>query len=324
MLDIKSGIAAGARHLHWAVLCVLLWAVLFHQAVFAQAPVRFAAGGAPAPMVYSYPPPESDADQRMNYYWEVLQSALAATTPKWGPFVLAPSNIVMNADRSQRMLSRSDSISVLVRTTSTERETVLRPILIPLDKGLTGYRLFLIQQPTQARLDHVQTLDELKEFSIGQGLHWVDADILRSSGLKVTTGVTYEALFKMLKGGRFDLLSRGVNEISKELAIGHTSNPDLAIEQHLLLYYPLPRYFFFARTPDGERLAQRVDEGLQMLLQNGEFDRQYKSFKRQILQGLNLSGRRVFIIANPTLSPQTPLGQREFWDTLAEELKPGR
>ncbi len=293
-------------------------------AVYAQTAAQTSAPQSPAPMLYCYPPPESNADQRMNYYFELLHSALVATTPKWGPFVLTPSTIVMNADRSQLMLSRSDTITMLVRTTSNERETVLRPIMIPVDKGLTGYRLFLIQQPTQAKLGKVRSLDDLKNFPIGQGQHWVDTDILRSAGLTVVTGVSYEALFKMLKGGRFDLFSRGVNEISKELDVGRTSNPELTIEQNLLLYYPLPRYFFFARTPEGERLAQRVEEGLKMLVQSGEFDRQYKAFKRQILQGLSLSGRRVFKISNPTLTPQTPLGQREYWDSLTEELKPGR
>ncbi len=322
MLETPSGTSAWALRLRWLTRVVWMFAALHADIAFAQAGVHATVSQPSAPMVYCYPPPESDADQRMGYYFELLHSALVATAPKWGAFVLKPSTIVMNADRSQVMLSRSDTITMLVRTTSNERETVLRPIMIPVDKGLTGYRLFLIQQSTQAKLDNVQSLDDSKSFPIGQGLHWVDSEILRSAGLTVVTGVSYEALFKMLKGGRFDLFSRGVNEISKELAVGRASNPDLTIEQHLLLYYPLPRYFFFARTPEGERLAQRVEEGLKMLVQSGEFDRQYKAFKRQILQGLNLSGRRVFKISNPTLSPQTPLGQHEYWDTLAEELKP--
>lgn len=294
------------------------------ESLFAQSAVPVRGSAQSSAMLYCYPPPESGGDLRMSYYFELLRAALVATAPKWGPFVLTPSTVVMNADRSQLMLSRSDTITMLVRTTSNERETVLRPIMIPVDKGLTGYRLFLIQQATQAKLDKVHSLEDLKDFPIGQGLHWVDTEILRNAGLTVVTGVSYEALFKMLKGGRFDLFSRGVNEISKELEIGRVSNPDLAIERHLLLYYPLPRYYFFARTLEGERLAQRVEEGLKILVQSGEFDRQYRAFKRQILQGLSLSGRRVFKISNPTLSPQTPLAQREYWDTLAEELKPAR
>ncbi|MEO7108617.1 MAG: hypothetical protein ABIZ09_19745, partial [Rhodoferax sp.] len=110
------------------------------------------------PMAYTYPPPESGEDQRFNYYWSLLKSALDVTTPKWGAYVLAPSPVVMNADRSQILLAESKAISLLARTTSQERETILRPVRIPLDKGLTGYRLFLIQKPTQAKLNNVRTL----------------------------------------------------------------------------------------------------------------------------------------------------------------------
>jgi len=275
-------------------------------------------------MAYIYPPPESGADQRLSFYWDLLRSALQVTSPKWGPYVLTTASDGMNADRSQILLSRSDTISLLVRTTSMERERVLLPLRIPLDKGLTGYRLFLIQKPTQDRLNKVRTLEDLKAFSIGQGAHWVDAEILRSAGLTVEPGSNYPSLFKMLAVGRFDLFSRGVNEISKEFTEGHASNGDLAIEKNLMLYYPLPRYFFFARTQEGEKLSQRVDEGLRMLMKSGEYERQYQVFKRQILADLKLSGRRVFKIANPTLSPETPLDRAEYWDTLEKELKAPR
>jgi hypothetical protein len=284
-----------------------------------------AASAAPeAPMVYTYPPPESGADQRFTYYWSLLKSALDVTSPRWGAYVLAPSPVLMNSDRSQFMLAGSKAISLLVRTTSNERESLLRPILIPLDKGLTGYRLFLIQKPTQAKLNAVRSLEGLKAFSIGQGQNWVDTTILRHAGFEVEAGASYPSLFKMLQAGRFDLFSRGVNEINKEFQVGKKTNSELAIEQHLMLYYPLPRYYFFARTAEGERLARRVEEGLHLLIENGQFDQQYRAFKRLVLAELQLSGRRLFKIANPTLSRQTPLDRSEYWDTLADELRAQR
>ena len=106
----------------------------------------------------------------------------------------------------------------MARTTSIARENALRPIRIPLDKGLTGYRLFLIKADTQAWTDPVRTLPQLQTLSIGQGATWVDSDILRANGFRVVTAPTYELLLPMLDSGRFDLFSRGVNEISHELA----------------------------------------------------------------------------------------------------------
>lgn len=273
------------------------------------------------PMLYLYPPPESGADVRMHYYWELLEAALNATTATYGAYKLSPGPNVMNAARAENSLATSREITTLVRTTSIEREELLLPIRIPLDKGLTGYRIFLIQGATQDKLNQVRTLNDLKTISIGQGAQWVDTEILRAAGLKVEPGGNYESLFLMLGAGRFDAFSRGVNEIGKEYSNGRLTNPALAIEKRLILYYPLPRYFFFARTAEGELLAKRVNEGLRLLMKTGEFDRRYLAFKKEILRGLTLSGRRLFVINNHLLPAQTPLADHDLWDNLGKELK---
>lgn len=112
-----------------------------------------------------------------------------------------------------------------------------------------------------------------------------------------------------------------MNEVGPEFAAGSKVFPGLAIENKLLLYYPLPRYYFFARNPEGDRLSQRVEEGLRLLMKNGKFERRYQTFKKSLLNDLNLAGRRVFDLTNPYLPPETPLTERELWDTLDAELK---
>ncbi len=295
----------------------VLWKVCIALALWGVGLVRAA-----EPMRYIRPPPESGADVRMNYYWELLNAALEETAPKWGPFEISVSPKVISAARAELQLSASVDITLMVRATSTEREKTLRAILIPLDKGLTGYRLFLTKTATQARLSQVRTLNDLKGFSIGQGVNWIDTDILRNAGFNVVTGPNYDGLFAMLEANRFDVFSRGINEIGMEFNFATGRNSDLIIEKNLLIYYPLPRYFFFARTAEGERLAQRLEEGIRLLLKNGKFDRRYQIFKRSILVDLQLSGRRVFRLNNPYLSSATPLADRELWDTLDVELKP--
>lgn len=273
------------------------------------------------PMRYVYPPPESGTDVRMNYYWELLQATLDETAHKWGPYTLTPSSRQMNAARAEILLTNSSDITVMARTTSLAGEQVLNPIRIPLDKGLTGYRVFLIKADTQPRLDTVRTQAQLQTFSIGQGAMWVDADILRAQGFTVVTSPTYEQLLPMLDSDRFDLFSRGVNEVGPELNAGNKVYPGLAIENKMLLYYPLPRYYFFARNPEGEKLSQRVEEGLRLLMKSGKFERRYRAFKKSLLSDLNLAGRRVFTLTNPYLPPETPLTERGLWDTLEAELK---
>ncbi|WP_296508258.1 hypothetical protein [Rhodoferax sp.] len=279
------------------------------------------AARATAPMQYTYPPPESGSDVRLQFYWDVLQLALDETRAKWGPFELRPAAKVMTSARAEVQLTSGQDITIMARTTSQERERKLLPIRIPVDKGLTGYRLFLINEANQAAFSGIRSTRELKQFSIGQASSWIDVEILRTAGLEVVTGPTYESLFPMLMAGRFDLFSRGVNEISAELSANVGSHPGLAVEQKLLLYYPLPRYYFFNRSPEGERLAQRAEEGLRILMRNGKFQKRYVVFKKSILADLHLSGRRVIRIPNLTLSPETPLADSALWDTLEAELR---
>lgn len=56
-------------------------------------------------------------------------------------------------------------------------------------------------------------------------------------------------------------------------------------------------------------------------MKSGEFERRYQIFKREMLAGLNISGRRLLTIHNPLLSAETPLAERDLWDTLEKELK---
>ena len=274
------------------------------------------------PMHYIYPPPESGSDVRLNYYWELLRAALDETSPKWGAYTIGTSGRVLNPARAEMQLKKSTEISIMTRASSAEREKTLLPIFIPLDKGLSGYRLFLTQAPTQGKLNSVRGLDDLKRFTIGQGINWIDTDILRNSGLVVVEGINYDGLFSMLAAHRFDLFARGLNEIGPEYALGKVSNPALSIEKSLLLYYPTPRYYFFSRTPEGERLAKRAEEGLRLMISNGKFDKHYLEFKRSLFVNLSLTGRRLIRLPNPYLSEATPLQDKTLWDTLENELKP--
>ncbi|WP_374357847.1 hypothetical protein [Chitinimonas sp.] len=273
-----------------------------------------------APLQIRHAPGQSSADQRYAYYWGLLQAALEANRARYGDYILQEQAAPMTAARATAEVERSGLINIIVRTADRELERKLRPIRIPLDKGLTGYRLFLINEDNQPQLDKVSNLAELARFEQGQDRSWVDVKILRAAGLPVVEGEGYDGLFQMLRAGRFTLFSRGVNEIASEFSAQQGAFPKLAIERQLMLYYPLPRYFYVARDSQGEALAARIEDGLQRLRRSGEFDRRYLEYKKRALGSLQLSGRRLFRIANPTLPTDTPMGA-EWWDDLKAELK---
>jgi hypothetical protein len=260
------------------------------------------------------PAPESPGDTRYDYYWELLAQALKLTEPDFGPYTLRQAAQPMSERRAlEELKSGSRSLTVLVHGNVADYEQEVLPIRFPLDKGLLGYRVFLIRTGTQPRLDHVNGLAELRGHTIGQGQGWGDVTILRQAGLTVVEGGTYEGLFGMLAAGRFELFSRGVVEVGEELAREKSGHPELTLERRLLLHYPLARYFYVTRSPAGEALARRISEGLERMLRDGSFERMFQAFKAPFERDVGLRNRLLIEIDNPLETPETPLSRTELW-----------
>ena len=273
------------------------------------------------PMRFVYPPPEAPGDERHLYYWHVLDAALAANRDVYGAYTLTPFAEPMTFQRAAiEVEAGGERVNIVSRATSRDLESRLLPVRIPLDKGLLGARLFLIMPQTQARLDAATTLTDLRRFSVGLGASWTDVRILKAAGFRLVLSDSYAPLFDMLAARRFDLFSRGVVEIAAELAVNRRRIPQLTIDRRFMLYYPLPRYFFVPRTREGERMAERIADGLQRLRRSGEFERRYRAWKALVLKDVPLAGRIVVRLPNPELSAETPLADSYWWDDLALEV----
>ena len=261
-----------------------------------------------------HPAPKSAGDTRFEYYWQLLARALTLTEPDFGPYVLRSATSAMTERRAlEELMTDPGKITVLVHGNVADYEKQLLPVYFPLDKGLLGYRVFLIRSETQARLESVKGLGDLRQHSIGQGLNWGDVTILRNAGLTVVEGTSYEGLFAMLAAGRFELFSRGAVEIGEELAREKSNHPELMIEHNLLLYYPLTRYFYVRRSPEGEALARRVSTGLERMLSNGSFDKMFQTFKAPFEDEIGFRNRLLIEIDNPLQTPETPRNRPELW-----------
>ena len=260
------------------------------------------------------PLPEAPGDTRYDHYWQLLAQALTITEPDFGPFALREARLPMTEARALGELEAGrGTITVLVHGNVADYEQRLLPIRFPLDKGLLGYRVFLIRAELQPKLDLVGGLDDLRRYSIGQGRDWGDVTILREAGLMVLEGTSYEGLFSMLASGRFQLFSRSVVEVGEELAREKPRHPQIAIERHLMLFYPLTRYFYVTRSPAGEELGRRISEGLERMLKIGLFDRMFDGFKRPFEGQIGFRNRLLIRIANPLQTPETPLNRSELW-----------
>ena len=204
-----------------------------------------------------------------------------------------------------------DSMDVMWMPADAAVEARLLPIRFPLLKGLLGHRICIINPAEQGTFDRVETMDDLKRLTFGQGQGWSDVEILKSNGLNVVTTSKYQNLFYMVEGGRFDGFPRGVMEPWAEIA----SRPelDLVVEKRVVLIYRLPFYLFVRK--DERHLANKIMQGFETALKNGSFDEFFynNNLVKDALTRSNLSGRAAFHLHNPALTPETPLEREDYW-----------
>jgi ABC-type amino acid transport substrate-binding protein len=141
----------------------------------------------------------------------------------------------------------------------------------------------------------------------------MDVDILRTNRFKVVTGSSYDGLFEMLANKRFDVFLRAAVEVLDEYDERKAAIPSLAIEQGLILYYPLPMYFWFPRNDEGRRLAARAEEGMRAMIADGTYDAIFDKYQRRKIERLHLKQRKIFRIDNPLVGPETPFADKRLW-----------
>jgi len=255
--------------------------------------------------VVRFPRPESEGDRRSEYALELLKLALSEMGPDYR---VELADVPMSQDREVLELEAGRSIDVAPLPSSAEREARLLAVRIPINRGVLGLRLGLIRKGDAARLANVKTLDDLKHLRLAQGEAWPDTEILRANGVPVITAATYEGLFKMLAGGRFDYFPRSALEIWDEQA----SNADtLEIEPHIALHYYYDAYYMVNR--DNTRLAEIIRQGLEKAIADGSADRLFEQHYGERLRQLHLDKRVIIELKNPLLTPGTPVDRPELW-----------
>jgi len=193
-------------------------------------------------------------------------------------------------------------------STTSHRESSMIPIKIPVYQGILGLRLLLIKPSMSPKISQVKSLETLRPFIAGHGVHWGDLPVYEANNLKVVTSANYESLFKMLIGGRFDYFHRGVNEIWDEL---DRYSKDLKIADHLMLYYPHPVYFFISKhRPE---LALQIEKGLKIAIEDGSYEKLFLENFADIINRAHLGDRILIILKNPVIPHDTPAIDTSWW-----------
>lgn len=282
------------------------FAVVLSVALAAIAAACCAGATAAEALRVIYPQSESRLDGRAIYPIAILELALQHSGSE---FHMQPSVAKMQQSRSLRMLAEGRDLDVVWTVATPEREAMLRPIRIPIDLGLIGWRALLVHSGDAQRFAAVESLGDLARFTGVQGHDWPDLRIMRANGLRVAATATYEGLFAMLVREHVDYLPRGVSEIDRELE-RRTTMP-IEIEQTLLLHYPSALYFFV--HPDNDALAQALETGLERCIADGSLRQTLQERFGERLRNLHLADRKLLDLRNADLPESTPLRRPELW-----------
>lgn len=180
-------------------------------------------------------------------------------------------------------------------------EGAIKGIRIPLERGLLGYRICLVSEKNSDILKDVSTVEDLRRFSIGQGVGWGDAAVYRKAGIQVLEAPFSSMLdpLKMLASGQFDLFPLGVNEYELFLAEYAKRHSGLATDKHILIRYPWFRFIWVSTTaPDSDILFAALDKGFESIVSNGPFETVYEQYKGT-LDAKRFTNRTIIDLQSP-------------------------
>lgn len=258
----------------------------------------------PQQVIYSWPM-SMLGDARGSYPIALLHLAIEKSGTE---YQLVPSGQVMTQHRTLRQLGSNNGLDVVWTMTSPEREKELRPVRIPIDRGLIGWRLLLIHQDNEQK---IQQLDErqLKNSPSVQGSDWPDYPILKANHFRVLGSGDFDSMFKMLKARRIDYFPRSITEIWPELQ--QRPGMSLAVAPKWVLHYPAALYFFVQK--DNIELANAIEIGLLRAIEDGSMQQLFLQHFSSAIQQADLKSRTVIQLNNPILPAQTPLQNKTLW-----------
>ncbi|MBN2686178.1 MAG: hypothetical protein JXR40_12930 [Pontiellaceae bacterium] len=260
---------------------------------------------------------ETENDPRSAYEKALLKLALDKTVEKYGPYTLGQSKLGSNQKRNEQDAIDNVYPNLFVKLSYSERLTEeLAYIPIPADRGIVGYRVCFTSEKIKQELSEVETLEQLKEFKMLQGIGWSDVEILKAAGFRVITGTNYKGMFKMVAVNRVDLFPRGANELLGEWEL-NKNVAGLTYDESVALYYPLPR-FFFTNKKNTEAL-KRVQEGLEMAFKDGSFQKLWEQYYQDSVDMIALDKRKIFRIKNPDVANLDTAYEKYNYDPEAEK-----
>jgi hypothetical protein len=244
------------------------------------------------------------------YSYELIKMSLEKTREKYGDFTLTAIDNIPNKRRFAILQQHTFPNVVVMRGYQTKFHTKggLTYINFPVDFGLLGWRICFVSPQSKAKIEAIKSLEELRRYSIVQGVDWTDNIILRENGFRVIELNGYQNLFKVVASGRADLFCRGINELPGELA-AFKEIGNLMYNESFVLTYKMP-FFYYLNSRD-TLAKQRIEEGLKLAYEDGSIMRLWHERFDANIQFANLQHRQIFNLTNHAIET-APKGYEKY------------
>ena len=247
------------------------------------------------------------------------------------PYVLGLSAVVQPQDEAIAALAAGRDqvarnpyqLSVGVYGAGRALNQRLRPIEIPVTGGLLGLRVGWTNQAALPDLNTVHRLDDLRRFTLLQGLGWSDVDVFDAAGLRTYTARS-EVFFRLVDNNRVQLFPRGLSELAAEAVLVQRTAPQTVLDPQLLMVYPFAGFFYV--SPKNKALADAIRRGFQQAMRDGSYQRLLEDaiMTGWLRENLNLHARRVLVLSNPEAQDVLAGVDSRHWIIPWSDLLEGR
>ena len=271
--------------------CIAIAAVALMSTPFSEASPN------KEPTVFTVNAVPPNAPKDIGVQQALLELALTKTIPTYGGYRIQYSPL-MTLARGLKEMEKNTQPNLVILTTfsSALKRRGLDYIQLPLDLGMTGYRVCFCRPETEQMLQKNLSLQVLQDMKIGQGTEWADSYILENNQFTVVKVAETKHLLRMLAFRRIDLFCRGANELQPE-HLQEANSLGLQLASGFALHYPLPRFFLLSKN--NKQAKQRIERGLKLAQADGSLLALQRQLYGSSIREARLHAKKIFELKNP-------------------------
>lgn len=244
------------------------------------------------------------SEARKPFESELMRLIFRLSEEKYGLARLEISQWKISSKRSIQLMREGERLHIQnapFLLQELDKEAIVA-LPVPILNNLLGYRQLIIRKSDLHTFAKINDFASFLKLEAGQGRGWADLLVYRENGIPVLEAPSFDGMFPMLLGKRFDYIPLGISEAFETLQ--HRSNGKLAIAEDIIIFYPWPIHILVSKKHPN--LVSRIQYGLTKAQDSGEFDLLFNKHFGHILERIENTNAKVILLKTPNLPQGVP------------------